>query len=162
MVCNICHKNSATVHFTEIINDKVIEMHVCQDCAQSKAQELSEQLNISEFLGGLTEVNKAQKKELELKCSSCSLSYEDFRKKGKLGCGDCYLTFRQQLLPLLKKIHGSVRHSGKTALPEKKEEASLNKIRELEEKLQRAIQLEEYEEAAYIRDQIKQLKNQSK
>ena len=63
MLCDICQKNIATVHLTEIINDKVVEMHVCQACAQSKAQELNEQLNISDFLGGLASVGefKSQK-----------------------------------------------------------------------------------------------------
>lgn len=162
MLCDICHKNSATVHLTEIINDKIIEMHICQACAKSKTEELNEQLNMSDFLGGLVGVGEAKKEERLLKCSSCRLSYSEFKKKGKLGCNYCYVTFRRQLLSLLKKIHGSVRHIGKCPLHIDKKMPIEAKIKEVHERLERAIQLEEYEEAAGLRDEIKRLKRNKK
>ena len=159
MVCDICHKNAATVHLTEIINEKVVEMHICQGCAQNKAQEINEQLSISDFLGGLLGADERRAKEQVLKCPSCGLSYDEFKKKGRLGCGRCYRTFKHLLMPLLKKIHSATRHSGKNpkATTARRVQPSQLRIEQLQKALQRAIELEEYEEAAGIRDQIKEL-----
>ena len=158
MLCDICHKNIATVHLTEIINDKVVEMHICKKCAKMKTEELKKQLNISDFLGGLVDIGEVERAgKLLLKCSSCGLSYQDFKKKGRLGCQSCYVTFRQRLLPLLRKIHGSVRHTGKFPLHWEKKISRQDNLRELKERLERAVKLEEYEEAAALRDEIRKL-----
>jgi len=85
MLCDICHKNIATVHLTEIINDKVIEMHICQGCARNKTSELKQQLDISNFLGGLAAQDELPgEKRALLKCSFCGLAYAEFKKKGRL------------------------------------------------------------------------------
>ena len=165
MICDICHKDAATVHLTEIINDKVVEMHICQECAQSKAQEINEQLSITDFLGGLLDVDKRRTKEQVLKCPYCGLSYDEFKKKGRLGCGRCYRAFKHLLMPLLKKIHSATCHSGKnpSATTAKKVAPSQLKIEQLQKALERAVELEEYEEAARLRDQIKErIKKQNK
>ena len=157
MLCDICHKNNATVHLTEIINERVVEMHICQACAQSKANELNKHLNISGFLGSLADMIGSPSRESPLKCSSCGLSYEEFKKKGRLGCGNCYVAFRKLLLPLLKKVHSATQHTGKIPVHIDKKVSRQLKIKDLQKRLQRAIQLEEYEEAAKLRDQIKGL-----
>ncbi|MCQ9204807.1 MAG: UvrB/UvrC motif-containing protein [Omnitrophica bacterium] len=157
MLCDVCHKNIATVHLTEIINEKVVEMHVCQTCAQSKASELNEQLNISDFLGGLAAMGEFKAQKQLPKCSACGFDYGDFKKKGRLGCGRCYVTFRQQLLPFLKRIHGLIKHTGKAPFQIDREMSVQVKLKELRKRLERAIQLEEYEEAARLRDEIKKL-----
>ncbi|MCK5394013.1 MAG: UvrB/UvrC motif-containing protein [Candidatus Omnitrophica bacterium] len=157
MLCNICHKNKATVHLTEIINDKVVELHICQVCAQLKTEELSEQMNMSDFLGGLAGGIDGHKEVYSLKCPSCGLLYGEFKKKGRLGCGECYSFFRKQLLPLLKKIHSSIRHVGKIPKAVDKKIVVKVTIKELKVSLSRAINLEEYEEAARLRDRIKEL-----
>jgi len=157
MVCDICHKNIATVHLTEVINDKVVEMHICQHC--TKTEEFKENLSIQELLGGLMDVAGTQHKEkVSLKCSSCGLTYDDFRKKARLGCGKCYLTFRQQLTPLLKKVHGSLYYAGKRLLDSTPKISRENKTEELQKRLDRAVQLEEFEEAARLRDELKHVK----
>jgi len=161
MLCDICHKNTATVHLTEVINDQVVELHICQDCAQTKTEELGGQLNISYFLGGLSGARKAQDKSKEVKCPSCGLSFSDFQKKGRLGCGQCYKTFRAQIIPLIRKIHSSARHVGKTPHKEVKSPQPKDALEELKKGLIRAVGLEEYEEAARIRDKIKELEKQS-
>jgi protein arginine kinase activator len=164
MQCDICHKNKATVHLTEIINDKVVEMHVCGGCAKIKTEEIKEHLTISDFLKGFVENEEVSetKERLSLKCSFCGLTYDEFKKKGRLGCQNCYKTFKVQLLPLLRKIHSSVRHIGK--LPLKLEKTAPTQLRkeELQRRLERAIHLEEYEEAARLRDEIKKIGSKSK
>ena len=158
MLCDICHKNIATVHLTEIVNDKVVEMHICQSCAKLKAEELKDHLDISDFLGGLVGAQSPQEKQkVSLRCTMCGLTYAEFKKKGRLGCGNCYKTFRVQLLPLLKKIHSSTQHAGKSPVPVEKKVSRETKKRDLRRRLQRAIQLEEYEEAAQLRDEIKKI-----
>ncbi len=157
MLCDICHKNIATIHLTEVVNEKVVEMHACQACARSKAKELHEQFSVSDLVGGLAGIGEAKKKEQTLKCSSCGLNYTEFKKKGRLGCANCYIAFRQQLLPLLKKIHSATRHTGKIPLGLEKKAVAFNRLNDLHEQLARAIKLEEYEEAARLRDEIKKL-----
>ncbi|MFA5271312.1 MAG: UvrB/UvrC motif-containing protein [Candidatus Omnitrophota bacterium] len=154
MVCDICHKNIATVHLTEVINDKVVEMHICQHC--TKTEEFKENLSVQELLGGLMDLAEAKNKEkISLKCTSCGLTYDDFKKKARLGCCKCYLTFKQQLMPLLKKIHGSLHYTGKRPLDSFLKISRDNKTEELQKRLDRAIQLEEFEEAARLRDELK-------
>jgi protein arginine kinase activator len=158
MLCDICHKNIATVHLTEIVNDKIAEMHICSTCAKTKTEEIKDQLNISDFLGGLSGIGPAQgkKEEIDLKCASCGLTYADFKKKGRLGCSNCYVSFRVVLLPLIKKIHGSTHHVGKSPLKHVLG-AAQEKIADLKTQLKKAIQMEEYEAAARLRDEMKNL-----
>lgn len=156
MLCDICHKNIATVHLTEIINDKVVEMHICQNCTKIKTQELKDNLTIPELLTDLMNTAEAPKKEISLKCPFCGLTYADFKKKARLGCGRCYSVFKVQILPLLKKIHGSLTYAGKSAANTHKDSLP-GSVKELKVRLERAVKLEEYEEAARLRDELKKL-----
>jgi len=158
MLCDICHKNIATIHLTEIVDNKIIELHLCSKCAKLKTEEIKNQLTLSEFLTGLVREEKEGKKERKiLKCPKCNLSFSEFRKKGKLGCLHCYKAFYEKLVPLLRKIHGSTQHMGKAPHSLSEEEILEKRIEELREKLNKAIKLEAYEEAARIRDEIKEL-----
>ncbi|MBA2123837.1 hypothetical protein B9J78_02710 [bacterium Unc6] len=157
MFCQVCGKKTATVHVTEIINDKPKEQHLCQNCA-AKKNITSEAL--ATLLAGLLDIEKTfEKKEgVLIKCQICHLTQEDFRKKGMLGCSKCYETFQKILSPLLKKIHGADQHRGKApsggVVPTQTIE---NQIAMLKERLETAIQTEQFEEAARIRDEIKTL-----
>jgi protein arginine kinase activator len=159
MLCDICGKNPATVHLTEIVDDQMNELHLCEECARKKSQDMEQTFGLSDLLGGMADVTKPEKdKEAALvKCPNCGLSYADFKKIGRLGCGECYNAFKKYLVPLLKRIHGSIQHIGKS--PEKfaKGLKKTLDIEELRNKLQRAIEQEAFEEAARLRDQIKQL-----
>ena len=91
-------------------------------------------------------------------CGQCGMTYTDFKAKGRLGCPDCYTSFKPVLLPLLEKVHGNQRHQG---IPPARLESTLESRRELEaldEDLRSAIELEEYEKAANVRDQIRELR----
>jgi len=162
MLCDICHKNIATVHLTEIVNDKIIELHICQTCAKHKTEELKQQLSISEFLSSLVTEPDTEKRDSTFKCNLCGTSLFDFKKKGRLGCARCYITFKIKLIQLLKKIHGFTHHKGK--FPRVVEEGVVfdRKLRVLKERLERAIQLEEYEEAVCLRDEIRKLEKEIK
>jgi protein arginine kinase activator len=159
MICNICSKNQATVHLTEIVNEQMTELHLCEQCAQAKSHEMEQQFGLNDLLKGLVDFEKpsAEKETLLIKCSSCGLTYADFKKIGRLGCGQCYVTFKKYLAPLLKRIHGSNCHTGKSPLkshgPCKKKED----LQELRLSLQKAIENEDFEKAAQLRDAIREL-----
>jgi len=168
MLCNICSKNQATVHLTEIIDEKMTELHLCEDCAQKKSTQMESHFGLADLLAGLadlgTQFNKTSK-EIKVKCSRCGLTYEDFKRIGRLGCGECYSTFKDSLLPLLKRIHGSTQHYGKS--PKKmpkigKIVRTRNELQDLRDKLQKVIQLEQFEEAAKLRDKIRELEKRKK
>ncbi len=160
MLCDICGKNPATVHLTEIIDDQMTELHLCEECARQKSTQMEQQFGLSDLLAGLAEFEKPLAKEKEqvaVKCPSCGLSYADFKKLGRLGCGDCYSAFKKYLGPLLKRIHGSSIHVGKSPLKVTKVLRKKIDAQDLRTKLQKAIEAEEFEEAARVRDQIKEL-----
>jgi protein arginine kinase activator len=167
MLCDICGKNPATVHLTEIIDDQMKELHLCEECAHEKSAAMEQQFGLSDLLAGLSEFGKSAKDQepISVKCPSCQLTYADFKKLGRLGCGECYNTFRKYLTPLLRKIHGSSQHIGKSPLKIRPVHNSSAKkkdpLAELRIKLSQAIAKEEFEEAAKMRDQIKLLEAKS-
>jgi protein arginine kinase activator len=160
MLCDICNKNQATVHLTEIVDDQMNELHLCEECARQKSAQMEQQFGLSDLLAGMAEFEKQpnlEKESLSVKCLSCKLAYADFKKIGRLGCGDCYIAFKKFLGPLLKKIHGSGQHLGKTPLKVTKVNGKKIDLPDLRYKLQKAIEAEAFEEAAMIRDQIREL-----
>ena len=163
MLCDICKKNPATVHLTEIIDEQMNELHLCEECARNKSAAMEQQFGLSDLLAGMVDFQKASTKEEEavsIKCPTCGLTYADFKKIGRLGCAECYNVFRKYLAPLLKRIHGSNQHIGKTPARSKAAAKPYKKsadLVELKNQLQKAIGQEAFEEAARLRDQIKLL-----
>lgn len=173
MKCDKCAKK-ATVHLTEIVDGKVVEMHLCEDCARDQSQNMEQQFGLADLLAGLTDFGKhvpeLQEKETVLKCPACGLTYEDFRKFGRFGCAQCYGAFKPQLKTLLKKIHGSSAHLGKKPskfvpvdVPVKVVESSSpvdvqppaeDTVASLRMRLNEAIAREDFEQAAILRDKI--------
>ncbi len=168
MVCDICNKNPATVHLTEIIDDKMTELHLCEECAQKKSAQMETHFGLADLLAGLADIGgqfSTTKKEQKIKCQRCGLTYEDFKKIGRLGCGECYSAFSSALLPLLKRIHGSTQHCGKSPkkLPRPAKVArAKNELQDLKEKLQKAIEMEEFEEAVRLRDKIREIEKKKR
>src|SRR3989338_10946713 len=114
MTCNICGVNEATVHLTEIVNNQMIEVHLCESCAQEKGTDFKTHFSIDDLLAGLTDITKqikqGEKKGSSLCCSGCGMTYEEFGKSGRLGCAVCYDAFAKMLLPLIKRIQRSTHH----------------------------------------------------
>lgn len=163
MLCDICGKNPATVHLTEIINDEMSELHLCEECARQKSIQMEQQFGLSDLLAGLAEFEKPtpEKEAVSLKCVNCGLTYADFKKIGRLGCGECYNAFKKYLGPLLKRIHGSSQHLGKTPIKIAKVTKKGVDLSTLRYKLQKAIETEAFEEAARLRDQIRELERKN-
>ena len=160
MQCDVCKKQDATVHLTEIVDDKVKKLHLCEHCAREKSEEMEAHFGLADLLSGLADLAPTSVKETEetekisVKCPKCGFAFRDFRKIGRLGCPACYDTFKENLSPLLKKIHGSERHVGKIPSKEEVKRDTKTILANLKERLIEAIKLEEFEEAARLRDQI--------
>ena len=174
MTCDLCSKNEATVHLTEIVNEETRELHLCETCAREKGAAAVEQPfagGLAELLAGLADLGAqlpGGAAVLAIHCSECGLTYEDFKKSGRLGCGACYESFRKVLAPLLKKIHGSAAHAGRVppppapAVPAKAGADPKPDVPRLKEQLKAAIETELFEEAAKLRDKIRTIEGKSK
>ncbi len=160
MLCDICGKAEATVHLTEIVNGKIVEMHLCEACAQEKASQMQVPVGFQVFLGGIAPEKATVDKSEPMICPNCGLSYRDFRKIGRLGCSQCYVAFKDYLSSLLKNIHGSNQHIGKSPRRLSKNLEVQMKLSNLRKELQSAIEREAFEEAARIRDEIKLLEQE--
>lgn len=170
MKCDICGIGEATVHLTEIINNKMTKLHLCEQCAKEKSQEMEEHFGLADLLSGLADLAPIVEKEediaaardIGIKCPSCGFTFQNFRKMGRLGCPKCYTTFKAQLSPLLRKIHGSDTHIGK--VPAEKEVAHDKTVllTDVKQALEKAIKEEEFEEAAHLRDQIRAMEGKDK
>lgn len=164
MLCNVCGKADATIHLTEIINGQMLELHLCEVCGNEKEGGLKLQFSFNDLLLGLTDYSnlKAGEKKEAAKCASCGLTYEEFSKAGRLGCPACYQSFGRVLYSLIKRVQKGTQHTGKR--PGKAPDGAVNPadLRLLREQLRKAIEREEFEEAARVRDRIKQLETQMK
>jgi protein arginine kinase activator len=159
VLCNVCGKGEATIHVTEIVNNQMVELHLCETCAHEKGGDVKAQFSFNNLLAGLadfTSLLSGEKKE-DLTCDYCGMTYEDFGKTGRLGCSDCYTSFSKALIPLIKRVQRGTQHVGKRPERIPQEMKSTLDLRDLQERLRKSVQQEEFEEAARIRDQIKQL-----
>ncbi len=164
MLCERCGQRPATVHITEIINGNKKETHVCQACAgeiQPQGFSFAPQLNLNNFLAGfLHELGGAgsnQVMDTGQKCGQCGMAEGQFVQQGLLGCGSCYSHFEDRLLPLLRRIHGNIRHTGKVPERTGGRAKVLKAIESLKGQLREVISREEFEQAADLRDTIRQL-----
>ncbi len=165
MQCDICGKKKATVHLTEIVDEQMSEMHLCEECARQKSVQMEQQFGLADLLAGLADFGKpiGEAEKIDLQCKNCGMTYEDFRKFGRLGCSECYEAFKTHLSTLLKKVHGSNQHLGKTPaqiLPAQKKQ--LENFQELKSQLMQAIQMEDFEKAAQLRDKIRDSEKKEK
>ena len=163
MLCEICNKNEATIHYTEIVHNQMIKMHICEECAKTKGIGIQSPFSIADLLSGLAEADQENVQMQDPVCEGCGLSFSHFRQTGRLGCSECYKTFKVPLESLLKTIHKATRHTGKKY--QKTKEVDQKKVLQeelkcLQKDLQAAVEEEKYELAAELRDQIMDLKEQ--
>lgn len=164
MLCQNCNTKNATVHFTKVVNNKKVELYLCEQCAKEKGQiNFSAPFSLADFFPGFAGYSMKNPyvtgyPEMK-KCSKCGMSYEDFQKTGKLGCSECYNIFKEEITPLVKRIHGAVEHQGKVPSGISGKIKTTGEIQLLKEHLGKAIQSEEYEKAAKLRDKIRQLES---
>jgi protein arginine kinase activator len=152
---------------TRIMNNKKEQIHLCAQCAREQGELNFEPFSVQSLLAGLLgsgfvypAFEQKPKPESQPICQNCGTSFADFTHTGRLGCAQCYETFREALNPLLRRIHGSVYHTGKVPRCLGRQVHTRRGLAELQEQLQRFIEREEYEQAAVIRDKIRELKRE--
>ena len=157
MKCQRCPKQ-ATLHITEVLPDEGFEeLHLCEDCAKKYLYEPAAQQQAAKKMGQSAADLDLPDDPGGKHCEACGIKFVEFRNAGRLGCSHDYDSFREELLPLLESIHGDVRHQGKTPRRLPKAKSAQAELAQLRKKLQQAVLEEAYEEAASIRDRIRQL-----
>jgi protein arginine kinase activator len=156
MKCQSC-SNPATVHLTDIVAGQKKELHLCEACAEQKQLLKQQELNLPAILQTLIGQHIGQPTDelARLTCPVCGIKYMEFRAEGRLGCPHDYQAFRIGLEPLLKRIHRAGRHVGKVPRC-RPNSAAVAELMELRGKLRVAVDNEAYEEAAHLRDLIRQ------
>jgi len=161
MTCQICKTRPAKVHYTEIVNQSMVVMNLCIECAEEKGTEVqkSGSYGLGDLVAGLidTSVEADAERISKVRCPTCGYQYSDFKRIGRLGCPDCYDAFESQLIAVLRHVHGSTQHAGKKAGKKSERHALRERVAELREELSLAIRAEDYERAASIRDEIRAL-----
>ena len=171
MKCERCGKNEANIYIKKITDGELQEEHICQECAKKEQSELLDNFsgNMKNFyldtiMSGLTGLDfKDKTSDLEVKkCPVCNSTYKEISDNWDIGCSECYITFRDELDLVLKKINGTSKHVGR--IPKRfkktdKEKTLEEQIKEKTKELQLAVEQENYEYAAILRDQIKGLSN---
>lgn len=162
MICQFCKKREASIHFTNVVGNKVDKIHICHQCAEEKGFDYLKKSNFAmgDLISGLFEssATEAETGTTKTSCPNCGTVFATFKKVGKLGCSQCYESFEAELLPLLRSIHGNTTHMGKVPKRFCQQVNLQRRVMELQEELSRAVEREEYERAAEIRDEIKTLK----
>lgn len=161
MKCERCKKQEATVHLTEIRDGHKREVHLCDSCAAQQGLPGKQQFSIQELLAGITQAQfKKEQSGNEPTCPSCGLRLSHFQSSGRFGCAECYTSFKDEVLPLVEKIHDNSQHVGRTPRRVSEEIGLQKRIRELQLEQKKAIRRQNYEEAARLRDGIHELEEQ--
>lgn len=165
MLCEECHNEPATVHFTKIVNGNKSEVHLCNRCAERRGETqlaMEPSFAFHNILAGLFEpeasIVSGRSVRPTVRCSNCGSSLSDFRRRGELGCSQCYFEFERELEPLVKRVHRSVEHHGKTPKgAANNAHARRREIQRLKSELAEAVAQEQYEKAAGLRDKVREL-----
>ena len=160
MLCDVCKCNDASVFLTQILEGKMQKVNLCDACSKEKGVQDPTGFALADLLLGIGAAEEIEKGAATQKCPVCGFTQADFKKTGRLGCSSCYRTFAEGLESLLKAMHKGTEHVGK--LPERAaRQMQLNdKMRALNDNLEKAVAEENYEIAASLRDQIKRLEHE--
>ncbi len=163
MLCDKCQKNNGTIYIKSIVNNKVHELHLCPECANMLGY--SETLDNPFHAFGafdpftnLFAVSPRQENSKKIvRCSVCNTDITDIRRTGRVGCAHCYTLFNSTMEPIIKKIHGSAVHTGSIPKSAGAKLSAKRILDEKREKLRNAVSNEDYETAAKLRDEIRNL-----
>ena len=161
MQCSVCKEKTATVFLTHIENDKTHKVNLCEDCAKKKGVDNPTTFSLADAdlllgLGAAQEITQTTG-GVDLKCPRCGFSQADFKKSGRFGCPECYQTFVEGLAGLLKTMHKGTRHTGKAPEALRASRENSDRLKLLQKKLATAIEAEDFESAAKLRDELKDL-----
>jgi protein arginine kinase activator len=162
MLCDICKKNVATVHLTQMVEGKTKKVDLCEACSKEKGVDDPTGFSLADLLLGLGAAQEIEQASAggEIKCPHCGFTQADFKKAGRLGCSECYKVFAEGLESLLKTMHKGTKHVGKVPQVFRQSQDLADKLKGLQKKLEKAIANEDFETAATLRDEVKALRSQ--
>ncbi len=162
MLCDICKKNVATVHLTQMVEGKTKKVDLCEACSKEKGVDDPTGFSLADLLLGLGAAQEIEQAGAggEIRCPHCGFTQADFKKAGRLGCSECYKVFAEGLESLLKTMHKGTRHVGKVPQAYRQTQDLQDKLKSLQKKLEKAISNEDFETAANLRDELKALRAQ--
>ena len=161
MICDNCRERYDVVNYTAVKDNNVVQLHLCEQCASERGVETTVSTLPKHPLGEF--LNQVQQQLIAApsdgsKCHFCGATMADFRATGRWGCARCYTQFENGIRELLRRVHGHARHIGRTYRPPQGETIEKSAVLgELRERLRRAIDNEQFEQAAELRDRIKGL-----
>lgn len=158
MLCEECKVNEASCTLSVMVGDKVTTRHLCSDCMEKMNQTLTSgniRSLLSSILSAITGNDTPEEKKAELVCPRCHTTLSQFTRTGRLGCPKCYEAFREQLQPMLLQIHGRTQHAGRQPLRSEEAQRARTRQQELTRLMDEAVALEDFEQAAVLRDQLK-------
>ena len=175
MLCEKCKKRTATVFYNENINGKTRSYSLCGECA-AKLHEKGELQDITSMIGSFADPFSSLHHDLfgsffgisarvqsgtDKVCPECGMTFHEIAKSGKVGCPACYTTFAEELSHLIQSVHGTTQHTGNVPARHRVKKERNEKLNQLKVDLQKAIENEEYENAAELRDEIRKLENEN-
>src|SRR5216110_3166635 len=160
MLCDVCKCNDAAVFLTQIVDGKMQKVNLCESCSKEKGVQDPTGFALADLLLGIGAAEEIEKSGSSTRCPVCGFTQADFKKTGRLGCSACYVTFGEGLNSLLKAMHKGTSHVGKVRQRAHRAIQLNHRMRALTENLQKAVAAENYETAASLRDQIKQLQSE--
>ena len=159
MLCSNCNQREATFHYKKISGGKMSQLHLCTECATALGYlgGVEPSLGLEDMLSDFFNVLKPYSAPVESVCRTCGTTHEQFKKSGFVGCSDCYEVFADDVEKILSRIQPATTHRGKIAGEKGEMISKSNKIKELKQQLNKAVTEERYEDAAKLRDQIKNM-----
>lgn len=157
MICELCNINTATVYLKQVINGSEKELFVCEECSGLHELDIPSSMGMGDFLFGVGVKNKVADTAPttdEKTCPHCHMRKSDFNKRSRMGCAHCYEIFEDELRPMLAMMHKNFQHKGKVPLNAKRA-ISLDSLKH---DLKEAIEVQDFEKAAEIRDNIAAVK----
>ncbi len=154
--CSLCAK-PATVHLTQIVNNKIHKVDLCEVCAQAKGVTDPSGFSLADLLVNAALTPEAAATSI-LRCEACGFTQAEFKKAGRFGCPACYEHFAPALQGLLEGMHKGTAHVGKTPRRALERKSLHDRQARLEHDLDEAVKSERYEDAARCRDELRQVK----
>ncbi len=160
MQCDVCGEKEASVFLTQIVEGKMQKVNLCESCSKAKGVNDPTGFALADLLLGLGAAQQLEKSPAAGKCPVCGFTQADFKKTGRLGCSECYATFAEGLSGMLANMHKGTSHVGKAPGNRARVRELNAKMKSLQATLDEAVATEKYEEAASLRDQIRQLETE--
>lgn len=157
MQCDVCKSAEASVFLTQIVGGKMQKVNLCPGCSKEKGVNDPTGFALADLLSGMGDQKSMERNPGGVQCPVCGFTQGDFKKTGRLGCSRCYDVFAEPLAGMLKNMHKGVQHTGKSPAGLRAKRERARRMKDLQQNLDAAVAAEEFEKAASLRDELRQL-----